>query len=152
MQEQQQRNVPVADDLKNKVMSYLDEERVVYFSTAEENQPRTRMMSLVPYESAHWMITHLSDRKINELSKNPRMEFIVPLQSKQGGIGWIRASGTAEVVSAPEIKTGVSQVINWFNNYFPTPDDPDFALVKVNISHVRHRLPDEEERGEFDLP
>ncbi|MFW9920442.1 MAG: pyridoxamine 5'-phosphate oxidase family protein [Candidatus Thorarchaeota archaeon] len=108
---------------------------LLHLSTLDGNQPRVRIMSFTPLDKKIWVVTRSGDDKIQQLRKNPNIEFTYSYQGEQN-IGCLRASGTAIIVDDPAIRARVTKAIPWFNGYWESSEDPNFTLIRLDISKI----------------
>lgn len=108
---------------------------LVYFATTDKNQPRVRPMSLINHKDELWVVSRSFEEKITQIKKNSKFEltFMVDDEFK----GMIRAAGNAQVIDDLEIKKELVESISWFNNYFKSHDDPNYGLIKLEVTEVR---------------
>lgn len=114
---------------------------LIHFATIDENQPRVRSMSLISYNDQLWLASKSSWAKVSQIKRNGRMEFILAMKGEKG-VGTLRVTGTAELVNEYGIKRELSSVIPWFESYWDSPGDPEFALIRLHLKLIRYDNPD----------
>ncbi len=117
------------------VKKHLLELPLVFFSTMEGDQPRVRPMALIQCDNEFWLTSRSYEEKMNQVKENANFEF--SLNDRENLKGMIRASGKAFVVEDLKTKEKVSKAISFFKDYFTEPADPNFGLIKLEITDVR---------------
>ena len=121
--------------LLEEIYEFMVKDVLMYFATIEDNQPRVRIMSLIPFNSKWWTTTKTPRSKVNQIQKNENFEFSFSL--KQGdNIGSLRARGKALITEDLEIKKKVSEEITWFDTYWTSYKDPLFCLIQLDIEKI----------------
>ena len=128
--------------------NYMKAMDVIFMATIENDQPRVRLMALIEHERQWWCCTMASRAKIRQLSKNSKFEFCNTIKN-ESSIGSIRASGDAEIIEDNKIKTNLSKAIPFFKGYWDSPDDPQFALIRLNIEEIVVQSPFDKKFYEF---
>lgn len=119
------------DDLKK----YFYNNPLVYFATIDKNQPRVRPVSLVNHNNDLWVVSRSYEEKIEQINDNSNFEFTFIVDDEFKGM--IRATGKAKVIDDLVIKKELVKSISWFDNYFKSFDDPNYGLIKLDVSEVR---------------
>ena len=117
------------------VKKHLLQMPVVYFSTLEKNQPRVRPMALINCDNEFWLTSRSYEEKMNQVKENANFEF--SFNESENLKGMIRVSGKAYVIEDLETKEKLSKAIPFFKDYFKSPTDPNFGLIKLEIKSVR---------------
>ena len=82
-------------------------------------------------------MTGSSDPKIKQIQNNPKIEFCL-LISKGNDNGYIRGSGKANIIQDKETKKRLANHANHFSNYFKGPEDPNYALLEIEIKEIEY--------------
>ncbi|MHA1745702.1 MAG: hypothetical protein ACTSWW_06865, partial [Promethearchaeota archaeon] len=102
----------------------------------------------------YWLTSKSSRNKMEQIRANNRFEFCTLI--RQGtNIGTIRARGTITIIEKLSSKIELAKAISFFDTYWTSPEDPAFALLRLNIEellvqspfdseHYRYRLTGEE--------
>jgi uncharacterized pyridoxamine 5'-phosphate oxidase family protein len=136
--------------IKEEIWKNLDEYRIVYFATSLDGQPSVRPLTMVPLHSELWILTGMKDAKIGQLTTNPRIEVCMPLE-KNENTGYVRFCGRAEIVQDMDIKRDVAEQVDFFKHYWKTPEDPTFALLKMDFSSLEFMRPGEITASRYSL-
>lgn len=124
--------------------------KVVYFATSVKNQPRVRPLTMVSIDSDFWILTGMKDAKTKQLQENPMVEVCLPLK-KEKNTGYARFSGKAIIVKDIETKKKIAAKVDYFKHYWDTPEDPNFALLKMEFDKVEYMSPGEMYAKEYSL-
>ncbi len=108
---------------------------LVFFSSMEGNQPRVRPMALIICDNEFWLTSRSYEEKMDQVKENANFEFSFNDGEKLKGM--IRVTGKAYVVEDMKIKEKLSKAISFFKDYFTEPADPNFGLIKLEITDVR---------------
>ena len=121
--------------LLGEIFDIMLKNELIYFATIEDNQPRVRIMALIPFNNKWWTTTKTPRSKVNQIQKNENFEFSFLI--KQGkNIGSLRARGKALITEDLEIKKNVSKEITWFDAYWTSYQDPLFCLIQLDIEKI----------------
>jgi len=123
----------MSQSIKQEVWEEFSKLQYVYLATAEGDQPRVRPVTLVNLERRFWIATGSKSAKAAQIRKNPNVEFCLPLLDGER-TGYIRVAGTADAVEDREVKARIASQLDFFNEYWDSPDDPEYTLLR--ISHV----------------
>lgn len=123
----------MSQSIKQEVWERFSKLQYVYLATAEGDQPRVRPVTLVNIEHRFWIATGSKSAKAAQIRKNPNVEFCLPLLDGER-TGYIRVAGTADAVEDREVKARIASQLDFFNEYWSSPDDPEYTLLR--ISHV----------------
>ena len=129
-------------DVRYEIWSNFYEYRVVYFATAVDNQPRVRPLTMVPLDDELWILTGTKDAKMQELNKNPNVQVSMAVE-KDEHTGSVRFTGKVEVIKNMETKKDIAERVDYFKEYWDTPADPNFTLLKMDFHEVEYMRPGE---------
>ncbi len=130
---------PEKIDLRE-IWKFFEGYPLAHIATIEGNQPRVRPMSLISTDNELWLATKTEWDKVNQIAMNNKVEFtIAPLNER--GTGSVRATATAVIIKDRETRQRISQAIPWFNQYWTSPDDPNFTLIQLILMKVLHDHP-----------
>jgi len=122
------------------VYDFMNKLEVVSMSTVEIDQPRVRIMALIPYKNKYWCCTIASRPKMQQFKANNKFEFCSIIR-KNDKIGSIRACGRAKIIEDLEIKKELSKVIPFFNGYWSDYSDSNFGLIRLDIDKIEAQSP-----------
>jgi general stress protein 26 len=108
---------------------------LVHLSTMDGHQPRVRVMALTIHDSKLWVVTRTADDKVDQIRKNPKVEFTFPVPGKER-TGCLRATAEAKIVEDQSTRSEVASVIPWFSGYWTSSEDPNFTLIRLDLKKV----------------
>ena len=126
----------------------------VNLATIDGDQPRVRMVTLIPYGDRFWITSRKSGEKIDQIRANNRVEINLTVGENIEGdkdFGTVRATGRLEIVDDPTIKKELAEQIPFINTIFDSVDDPEYTLMKLDLSRIKVLFPYREEMATFDL-
>jgi len=132
----------IPNDVREKIWANFDEYRVVYLATSENNQPRVRPVTLVPFDSRFYILTGTDDAKVNQIRGNSMVELCLPLEGGEN-TGYARMSGKAIIIQEMEIKEKVAECIDYFSTYWKDAGDPNYTLLEIDIHGIEYLEPGE---------
>ena len=118
--------------LIEEIYEFMRKNVLIHFATIENNQPRVRIMGLIPFNNKWWTATKTPRSKVSQIQKNDNFEFSFSLNQGEN-IGSLRARGKALITEDLEIKKKVSEEISWFDAYWTSYEDPLFCLIQLDI-------------------
>jgi general stress protein 26 len=137
-------------DVKAEIWRLFENCQPIFLATVETEQPRVRPVSLVNFDRRLWVLTGTDSAKTSQISKNPKIEFCLPFKEGEHN-GYIRASGSARIIKDKEIKIRVAKHCDFFDQYWKSPDDPNFTLLELKLNEIEYLGPDEEIARKFKL-
>jgi len=94
-------------------------------------KPQVRWMGALALDPCCEVVGYLaagaSSRKMDEIRANPATQLLF---STQGYDCTVRISGVCEIVSDSAVKKMVWDAIPQADKYFPSPDSPEFGVIK----------------------
>ena len=129
-------------ELKFEVWANFKDSQHVFLATEQNGQPRVRPVTLVFSDQRFWVLTGTNNAKIQQIRKNPKMEFCLLLESGEN-IGYIRAAGSAKIISVRETKAKVARNCDFFSEFWKSPADPNYALLELKLNEIEYLRPDE---------
>lgn len=131
-------------DVLHKIEEYFQRQNLISLATAEGDQPRVRIVSLIRLNGGFYVITGarggVNTAKVRQIRENPRVEFVMRVE-REGKIGNLRAEGYAAVLDDPALKTSVFNEIEWAKDYFRGPDDPNYVLLGIDVRSYEYSVP-----------
>ncbi|UCC93562.1 MAG: pyridoxamine 5'-phosphate oxidase family protein, partial [Thermoplasmata archaeon] len=97
-----------------------------------ERGPRVRPVTVVAFEGKVYALTGSRDAKMRHLRDDPRFEFYILLKD-EGSTGYIRFMGRVMMVEDLDLRKEVGDASGYAWNYFSGPEDPDYALLEMDI-------------------
>ena len=132
------------------VYDFIKNLEVVSMATTENDQPRVRIMALIPHNDKFWCCTITSRPKMEQFKANGKFEFCSIIR-KNENLGSIRACGRAKIIEDLEVKKELSKVIPFFNGYWEDYTDPKFGLIQLDIEKIEVQSPYDKQFYTFDL-
>jgi general stress protein 26 len=108
---------------------------LVHLSTLDGDQPRVRSMALTVCNQNLWVVTRTADDKVSQIRKNSNVEFTFVVPGKER-TGCLRATAEALIVEDQRTRNEVASVIPWFSGYWKSPEDPNFALIRLDMKKI----------------
>jgi uncharacterized pyridoxamine 5'-phosphate oxidase family protein len=131
---------PVLEEIE----SYFGRLSLVSLATAEGDQPRVRIVSLIRLDGEFYVVTGgrggAETAKVRQILANPKAEFVKQVE-REGKIGNIRAEATASIVEDPTLKGRLFEEIGWVADYFSSPDDPSYVLLGLDVRSYEYSVP-----------
>jgi len=127
--------------LKKEVWGHFKKEQIVFLATGEGDKPRVRPVTLIYFNDRFWVTTGANSAKIKQIKGNANIEFCLMFKKGESS-GYIRGAGLANIIEDKETKKLLADNIPFFNEYWETPDDPNFALVELVIKEIEYLKPE----------
>jgi uncharacterized pyridoxamine 5'-phosphate oxidase family protein len=136
--------------LLEEIYEFMSKNELMNFATIEDNQPRVRIMALIPYNNEWYATTKTPRPKVSQIQKNENFEFSFLLKQDEN-LGSLRARGKAFITEDLEIKKKLSEEITWFNHYWSSYEDPLFCLIQLDIEKIIVQSPFDKKFYTYDL-
>lgn len=130
------------NELEARIRSWFKPLQAVYLATCKNDQPAVRPVTLIYNSSGYWIATGCQDAKVQQLIRNPQIEFCLPLKGEAGN-GYIRASGQARIIKDIAIKRTIFEAAGFIKDYWQDPADPGFCLLQLQITRFEYLAPGE---------
>lgn len=130
----------IPDDIKGKIWANFDESREIYFATIDGDQPKVRPVTLVPLDSRFWVLTGTDDAKTKQIKENPKIEICLPLKKGENS-GYVRFCGLAKIVTDRKTKEKIAASVDYFANYWKSPEDPTYTLIETEFVEIEYLEP-----------
>ncbi len=137
-------------EIKKKVWKCFKDFQDIYLATSEGNLPRLRPVTLVWLGGRFWILTGTNNAKVQQIRKNPKVEFCLPIEKKDRR-GYVRAAGLARIIQDKKTKSAVAKHCDFFSEYWKGPDDPNYTLLEILIHEIEYVSPDEITARKFKL-
>lgn len=103
--------------LMKESLSWLEDKTInAYLATVEDDHPRTRPVSILWREDAVWLTSGTSNGKTQQVRRHSRVEICVPIERNDRHC-YVRLSGQAEIVTAPEIRARIGAEFRFLGTY-----------------------------------
>ena len=136
--------------LRKKIWSYLQETQFVYFATCDRGQPRVRPVTLIHLDEDFYVATGSGDAKVGQIGENPKIEFCLMLQEGDYW-GYVRGIGAAGISRDNKQKTLIHEKIPFLRQFWETPDDPAYTLLKIDLKEIEFLKPGEFKTKKFSV-
>ena len=113
----------------------------MYLATCSDGKPHVRCMAMIYFDNTIWCCSKTNRVKVQEIKVNRSIEICVLVEDKND-LGSIRGSGEAILITNSKTRRLLSEQIPFFKNYWESPDDDDFTLIKLEISQFMFHDPD----------
>lgn len=121
-------------------MDRFKDQTVVPLATASDDGPRVRPVTVVSHEGKVYALTGSRDAKMAHLRDDPRFEFYVLVKEGES-TGYVRFMGRVMMVEDLELRKEVGDASGFAWSYFNGPEDPDYALLEMNIRQAEIMRP-----------
>lgn len=128
--------------LQQEILAWIRQNQYVYLATVDKKQPRVRPVVLFMYEERYFIVTFSGDSKVGQIANNKWVELCVPLH-EEGNTGYIRLTGTANIVHNAALKAEAGECCYFFDEYFNGYDDPDYTLIEFDPDLAEYLRPGE---------
>ncbi|MGA1873491.1 MAG: pyridoxamine 5'-phosphate oxidase family protein [Thermoplasmatota archaeon] len=122
------------------ILDLIKDMQVVHLATMDGETPRVRPLTMVRYGSEHFILTGTNDAKMKQLSHNDNVELCIDVKDGKGN-GYLRIDGKMEVVKDPKIRSDVALSTSYFSEYWSTPEDPSYALLRFRMRNLEYMKP-----------
>jgi general stress protein 26 len=94
----------------------------------------------VAHEGKVYALTGSKDAKMRHLREDPRFEFFVLVKENES-TGYVRFMGQVMMVEDLDLRKEVGDASGFAWDYFSGPEDPDYALLEMNIRRAEIMRP-----------
>jgi general stress protein 26 len=127
-------------DEVGQILNKFKETQFVALATIDGIQPRVRPMTLINLDRRFWMVTSTSSSKVIQITQNPNVEFTYQFNENSEDC-CIRILGKAKIIKDKKTKTSIAKRIYFFNNYWSSPEDPDYTLLEILPDELQYVAP-----------
>ena len=128
------------NDEVGQILNQFKETQFVAFATIDGIRPRVRPMTLIYLDRRFWMVTSTSSNKVIQIKQNANVEFTYQFNENSEDC-CIRILGKAKIIKDRKTKTSIAKRIGFFNNYWSSPEDPDFTLLEILPDELQYVAP-----------
>ena len=125
---------------EEEIINLIRKQATIYLSTIEGNMPRVRPVTMVKSGSRYFILTGSNDAKVKQIRKNNLVEVCYKIKEEKG-IGYIRVDGSIDIVNDEEMKRQIADQTSYFNEYWSSPEDPNYTLLEFNMNNVEFLKP-----------
>jgi uncharacterized pyridoxamine 5'-phosphate oxidase family protein len=134
------------------IAKFFDQGPLMYLASSAGGQPHVRAMSLIYHGGTCWCCTGTSRPKYAQLQENNKMEFTFIARDAGAEFHNIRASGKAIEIHDLPTRAELAAAIPFFDGYWESPEDPEFALYRLDIDQIEYHPPGGKEYFRLDVP
>ncbi len=134
----------------DEIWHYFEAGGLAHLATLDGDQPRVRTMALTEHDRLLWIVTHTPWAKVEQIRKNPKVEFTFGVRGEKG-YGVLRCTGRAVIIEDMILKEELANVVSWFKQYWSSYEDPDYTLIRLDISQILFDPPDERTKYTIDM-
>ncbi|WP_426052771.1 pyridoxamine 5'-phosphate oxidase family protein [Bacillus sp. DC4300-2b2] len=124
------------EELKQKVLNLLDEQKVGTLATVEQDKPHTRYMTFFHEGLTLYTPTSKETHKADEIEKNPNVHILIGYSGEGLGDTYAEIAGTATLTDDPELidRLWSDEMEKWFKG----KDDPNLVILKIDPTSIRY--------------
>jgi general stress protein 26 len=114
----------------------------VYLATLDGDQPRVRPVTMVQHEGTLYVLTRSQSNKTAQIRRNGKVEVVAPFRHGEE-TGYIRFSATVTIEAQPKVRAEVAKATSFFSNFWKSPEDPGYTLVRIQPTAIECLRPGE---------
>ncbi|MED1459384.1 pyridoxamine 5'-phosphate oxidase family protein [Bacillus safensis] len=124
------------EELKQKVLNLLDEQKVGTLATVEQDKPHTRYMTFFHEGLTLYTPTSKETHKAEEIEKNPNVHILIGYSGEGFGDTYAEIAGTATLTDDSELidRLWSDEMEKWFKG----KDDPNLVILKIDPTSIRY--------------
>ncbi|MEH7794070.1 pyridoxamine 5'-phosphate oxidase family protein [Bacillus safensis] len=124
------------EELKQKVLNLLDEQKVGTLATVEQDKPHTRYMTFFHEGMTLYTPTSKETHKAEEIEKNPNVHILIGYSGEGFGDTYAEIAGTATLTDDPELidRLWSDEMEKWFKG----KEDPNLVILKIEPTSIRY--------------
>ena len=127
-------------DEVGQILNQFKETQFVALATIDGIRPRVRPMTLIYLDRRFWLVTSTSSNKVVQIKQNANVEFTYQFNENSEDC-CIRILGKAKIIKDKKTKTSIAKRISFFNNYWASPEDPDYTLLEILPDELQYVAP-----------
>ncbi|TYS46301.1 pyridoxamine 5'-phosphate oxidase family protein [Bacillus infantis] len=123
------------NDVKDKVLKILEDNKIGTLATVKSNKPHTRYMTFFNDELKLYTATSKETDKTEEIEENPNVHILIGYDGEGLGDEYLEIEGRASVNASEELKEKVwnDHLKPWFDG----PNDPNYIVLEIQPTDVR---------------
>ncbi|MCM2989981.1 pyridoxamine 5'-phosphate oxidase family protein [Bacillus safensis] len=124
------------EELKQKVLNLLDEQKVGTLATVEQDKPHTRYMTFFHEGLTLYTPTSKETHKADEIEKNPNVHILIGYSGEGFGDTYAEIAGIATLTDDQELidRLWSDEMEKWFKG----KDDPNLVILKIDPTSIRY--------------
>ena len=127
-------------DEVGQILNQFKETQFVALATIDGIRPRVRPMTLINLDRRFWMVTSTSSSKVIQIKQNANVEFTYQFSENSEDCS-MRILGKTKIIKDKKTKTSIAKRISFFNNYWSSPEDPDYTLLEILPDELQYVAP-----------
>jgi len=124
--------------LVEEALGYLEPIGVSFVATSVDDQPYVRAMMLIYHDDRFFYATGSADKKVDQLTRNPRVEVFLLLGDSEGGL---RLRGEMSFITDEDTRAEVHGCAGFIQGFWENPQDPDFVLLEFKPNYLELMRP-----------
>ncbi|MGD6841707.1 pyridoxamine 5'-phosphate oxidase family protein [Bacillus infantis] len=123
------------NDVKDKVLKILEDNKIGTLATVKNNKPHTRYMTFFNDELKLYTATSKETDKTEEIEENPNVHILIGYDGEGLGDEYLEIEGRASVNASEDLKEKVwnDHLKPWFDG----PNDPNYIVLEIQPADVR---------------
>ncbi|MCA1039604.1 pyridoxamine 5'-phosphate oxidase family protein [Bacillus infantis] len=123
------------NDVKDKVLKILEDNKIGTLATVKNNKPHTRYMTFFNDELKLYTATSKETDKTEEIEENPNVHILIGYDGEGLGDEYLEIEGRASVNASEDLKEKVwnDHLKPWFDG----PNDPNYIVLEIQPTDVR---------------
>ncbi|MCY7431102.1 pyridoxamine 5'-phosphate oxidase family protein [Bacillus safensis] len=124
------------EELKQKVLNLLEEQKVGTLATVEQDKPHTRYMTFFHEGLTLYTPTSKETHKAEEIEKNPNVHILIGYSGEGFGDTYAEIAGTAGLTDDRELidRLWSDEMEKWFKG----KEDPNLVILKIEPTSIRY--------------
>ncbi|KRE18543.1 general stress protein [Bacillus sp. Root920] len=124
------------EELKQKVLNLLDEQKVGTLATVEQDKPHTRYMTFFHEGLTLYTPTSKETHKAEEIEKKPNVHILIGYSGEGFGDTYAEIAGTATLTDDRELidRLWSDEMKKWFKG----KEDPNLVILKIEPTSIRY--------------
>ncbi|MFY4774078.1 pyridoxamine 5'-phosphate oxidase family protein [Metabacillus sp. RGM 3146] len=122
-------------ELRDKILSIIDENKVGTLATVKNNKPHSRYMTFFNESMTLYTPTNKETHKTEEIDENPNVHILLGYDGEGVGDTFVEIEGIASIKDDNETKHKLwnKSLEPWFEG----PDDPEYIVLEIKPSKIR---------------
>jgi uncharacterized pyridoxamine 5'-phosphate oxidase family protein len=135
---------------KEEVLGLLGNMSLINLATIDDDQPRVRAVTLIVHNDQFWISSGTSAGKMKQIRENNKVEVNLNVGS-DNDFGSVRATGKVEIIEDLAVKAELAEQMPFFKMFWKSPEDPEYTLLRLDLSRIEALYPYKNEMFAFDL-
>jgi len=130
--------------LRDRIHEVIGAASMGFLATLDMDQPRVRPIAPYLEDLNFWVIAFADSAKVREIMNQPKVGIAFAAMVGEE-FATVNVLGRAAIVDAPDEKRRVWEIFPEevdLSQYFTGPDDPRFALIRIDPGRIECSHPD----------